>query len=421
MLTYINLQPSEYAMVISAAGIPWAVKPLVGLFVDVNNYKRTAIFISGVLIVMPWIIMYFGIVNNAALAALCITASSLGLCVTDVMADALLVTKVRLESNNDIGKLQASCWLSRAVGGLAAAVIGGVCSAKFGAEITLMMTGFIAVPGLLALWSVCMESSGVSCAEALVKTKVVAQTISGDALRRPCIFLFVLNAMPSIGAALGAFFQTELLFTPMEFVVIDVSGHVAHAIGAWIYKKRLRKVSFRRLFKWGIICGIFLESLQMLLITRVSLKAGIPDIVFATAESVSVAIVGQVLTMPLCVIAAACCPEGVEATLYSAVMAISNFGALCSMWGGAWMTHAFGVRRHEYSHMWMLAVACIAASALPLLFISYVHVRPVRIEDNKGVEMTCTPNPVSAAAAVPADGADGVFVDEPLSDTDIAE
>ena len=85
------------------------------------------------------------------------------------------------------------------------------------------------------------------------------------------------------------------------------------------------------------------------------------------------------------------------------------------------MTHAFGVRRHEYSHMWMLAVACIAASALPLLFISYVHARPVRAKDEVGVELTFTPNPVSANTALPADGADGVFVDEPLGDTDVAE
>ena len=43
------------------------------------------------------------------------------------------------------------------------------------------------------------------------------------------------------------------------------------------------------------------------MITRISAKAGIPDLVFAILESISGSIVGQVMIMPICVIAATRC------------------------------------------------------------------------------------------------------------------
>ena len=37
-------------------------------------------------------------------------------------------------------------------------------------------------------------------------------------------------------------FQTALKFTPLEFAVVDVVGHLAHGAGAALYKHKLRSL-----------------------------------------------------------------------------------------------------------------------------------------------------------------------------------
>ena len=89
-LQTLKLQPATYGLVITAAGIPWACKPLVGALVDVNKRRKLAVLIASLMTILPWSIIASGCVQTAAAAGACITLSSAGLCYMDIQATPYL-------------------------------------------------------------------------------------------------------------------------------------------------------------------------------------------------------------------------------------------------------------------------------------------------------------------------------------------
>ena len=422
-LDTLGLQPATYGLVVTAAGIPWACKPLIGALVDVNKRRKLGVLVAAITTLVPWILVASGSINSALAAGACITMSSTGLCFMDITCDAILVTYVRGESEGALGTLQSNCWIARAAGAVIAAVFGGamgVYADKVGITHVLGITGLLAIPGAVALYVEASETAAQGLSEICTKLKRVAYTLKSPALLKPCLFIFLLCAIPNCGNTLSAFLKTELHFTAMQFAIVDVTGHLAHGLGAAFYKHKLRQVPYKKVFKWGIIIGIVLQSMLLLMITRVSSNAGVPDLAFAILEAISGAIVGQVLIMPICVIAATRCPGGVEGTLYSAVMAITNLGSIVGMSTGSAITEAMGVTKSDYTHMWTVSVMCVGVSVVPLLVLNWIDVKPH--EDKPVVEVEMTPTPLGIASDVcAAGGACDGFVDEPLSDADGTE
>ena len=418
-LEKLKLSPATYGLVVTSAGIPWACKPIIGAIVDTINRKRLSIVIAAFLNVSPWFFISNGMVKNALQAAVCITTSSAALCFMDITCDAIMVKHVRNESMQDLGVLQSNCWISRAIGAIVACAVAGYAASH--ADVGQMQsiigyTGLVALPGTFALITEVQQWPPEENENMCTKLRNVGRAILSRDLLKPCLFIFALCAIPNCGNTLSAFFQTKLHFNPTQFAIIDAVGHIAHGAGATLYKKKLRKMSYRVIFKWGIVAGIVLQALQLLMITRVSSKAGIPDLAFALMEAMSGAVVGQVLIMPICVIAATRCPGGVEGTLYSAVMAITNLGTVVGMAAGSAVTEGMGVTSQDYSHMWAVALLCVGLSTFPLGFLRWIDV-----EKRSEIEMTPVALGCTVSDVEPTCGTRAGFVDEPLGDADGTE
>lgn len=60
---------------------------------------------------------------------------------------------------------------------------------------------------------------------------------------------------------------------------------VAHIFGIFIYNKFLKNIPFKKLFSWSVIICAITGSSQILLVTRMNVKLGIPDKMFAICDS----------------------------------------------------------------------------------------------------------------------------------------
>ena len=99
---------------------------------------------------------------------------------------------------------------------------------------------------------------------------------------------------------------------------------------------------------------------------------GVPDVVIAAADSVVLTLVGRCILLPMVVLGARVCPEGVEGSLYALLMSITNFGDVVDSEWGAALAGAVGVQRGHFESLWMLVVLCqcidiIALCAIPLI------------------------------------------------------
>lgn len=70
--------------------------------------------------------------------------------------------------------------------------------------------------------------------------------------------------------------------------------------------------------------------------------------------------------MPVLVLAARLCPEGMEATLFATLMSISNGGSVLGGLIGAGLTQVFGVTKDRFDNLAVLIILCNLSSLLPL-------------------------------------------------------
>ena len=105
-------------------------------------------------------------------------------------------------------------------------------------------------------------------------------------------------------------------------------------------------------------------SPQLVLVTGANREWGISDQWFALGDSLVVTVLGQIAFMPILVLASRLCPEGVEATLFAALMSVFNAGAVVSgALGGGLMT-ALGITAHDFDRLPVLIVLCNLSSLL---------------------------------------------------------
>ena len=170
-----------------------------------------------------------------------------------------------------------------------------------------------------------------------------------------------------MAGAITFFYERELGFTPNEFGMLDVMGHIVSIIGIMIYKRYLREVSFPKIFGVALFLSFLLENTMLLLVFHVNRQMGIPDYIFAFIERVTITLVGQFITMPMVVLGARLCPPGVEGSLYALLMSITNIGGVVSEEWGSLLTNMFGITGNNFSNLWKLMLVCHAFDLIPFL------------------------------------------------------
>ena len=371
-ITFLEYSPTQFAFLASTMFLPWSVKPLWGFLIDNSTHLVRSIVLCVTGFVVCWCLIAFGIGASVLAMTLNCTFQSFFLCYMDVIADSELVKRVKDERSSDVGTLQSHVWTCRAIGSLVASLAGGLFAEYFSMKVVSLLTAFIIVPGSISLSASIRQVPACGWSQTCNKLRVLRRTVSQKNIYKPLIFVFSVSAMPSCGFAMMYFFQNSLRFTAMQFATISAAEHVSHIIGAVLFRLRLRKMSFRTIFYAGIAIMAFMRLSQLVIICQWNHRLNISDIVFAVGEGVAFSIVAQVMTMPICVLGARLCPRGIEASLYSTIMSVSNLGGLVSSYIGAALTGVFDITNHDFKNLWKLSVLCTCLSLVPLGFVHFL-------------------------------------------------
>jgi hypothetical protein len=76
--------------------------------------------------------------------------------------------------------------------------------------------------------------------------------------------------------------------------------------------------------------------------------------------------------MPVLVLAARLCPEGIEATLFALLMSVMNVAGLCSYQLGAGLTHFLGVTDVDFTNLWLLVLITNLSNLIPLPLLGWL-------------------------------------------------
>ncbi|KAG1659431.1 hypothetical protein FOA52_001102 [Chlamydomonas sp. UWO 241] len=392
----LGVDPATASVLMGLATLPWMVKPLYGFVSDsipLFGYRRRSYLVAcGLLGASSWTAFAL-LVDSPSAAVAAMLCASLSTAFSDVVVDSIVVERTRNAPPATAGSLQSLCWTSASVGGITSAYFSGSLVSDFGARFVF---GCCAVFPLIVSASALLideqpvravagtgthahASTGVRAgAPPMVHT--LAQQFSRQgaglwsAIRQkqifyPAIFVFLWQASPSCDSALFYFQTNELGFQPEFLGRVRLAGSIASLCGVALYNVYLKRVPLKKMLMWCLLLGVAFGSTTLILVSGFNRTLGISDQFFVLGDSVMLTVLGQISFMPILVLAARMCPEGVEATLFATLMSILNGGGSVGAALGAALTSALGVTSDNFNNLFLLVALCNAAALLPLPFL----------------------------------------------------
>ncbi|KAB1214303.1 Folate-biopterin transporter 1, chloroplastic [Morella rubra] len=377
----LHLDPAETAVISGFSALPWLIKPLYGFISDsvpLFGYRRRSyLVLSGLLGALSWSLMAT-IVESKYDTAFCILLGSLSVAFSDVVVDSMVVERARGESQSMSGSLQSLCWGSSAFGGIVSSYFSGSLVDAYGVRFVFGITALL--PLITSAVAVLVKEQPVLPARgqnlsssSLNFFQSSKQNISQlwDAVKLPnvllpTLFIFLWQATPHSDSAMFYFTTNKLGFTPEFLGRVKLVTSVASLLGVGLYNGFLKNVQLQKIFLVTTVIGSALGMTQVFLVTGLNRKFGISDEWFAVGDSLILTVLGQASFMPVLVLAARLCPEGMEATLFATLMSISNGGSVLGGLIGAGLTQLFGVTRDKFDNLASLIILCNLSSLLPL-------------------------------------------------------
>ncbi|GLC69288.1 hypothetical protein PLESTF_000811800 [Pleodorina starrii] len=425
----LHIDPAEVAVLTGLSSIPWMIKPLYGFISDsipLFGYRRRSyLVLCGLMGTVAWSTLAYG-VHDARGAVACMLLASLGTAASDVVVDSIVVERARGHHQSVAGSLQSLCWASAAIGGITSAYFSGSFVQEYGTRFVFGLTAFF--PLAVSASSLLINERPVGKVPAADREQALpllgatgASTQSGaadtsaaaaggqdvdsaapepgaigarlwaqgsalwSAVRRrdillPAAFVFLWQATPSAESAMF-YYQTNVLgFTPEFLGRVRLGGSVASLAGVAIFNTWLKTVPLRRMLWWVMLVGTTLSSSQLILISGLHRQWGLSDQLFVLGDSMVLTVLGQISFMPILVLAARMCPQGVEATLFATLMSILNSGSMTGGALGAGLTKLYGVTSTDYTQLFNLVATCIALGLAPAPFLCLL---PGELDEDK--------------------------------------
>lgn len=315
-------------------------------------------------------------VNSIFSGAACMLFGSAAIAVANVIAEAMIVEKSRGESQEYASRLQSIIWGAQAVGSIVAAWFGGYLL-KFMTDRQVFLLVSTFPLSLIAIAYIVPElpfvgDVGSERAQMGQKLRELWAAFRRPEIFRPCLFIFMLNATPATGSTWFYFYTDVLKFSSTFLGTIGLVGSCCTLLGVFLFDATLKRTPFRPIFLWSTLVSAALGLSQLILVFRLNEQWGIPSELFCLGESAVLSIVGWITTMPILVLAARLCPEGMEGTMYALIMSINNLGGIVGTQFGAVVTAALGVTETNLDNFWLLVLICNLSTLLPLAFLGLI-------------------------------------------------
>ncbi|CAK4709230.1 hypothetical protein LEN26_015152 [Aphanomyces euteiches] len=376
----MKLQPADSQAVMTSAGIPWGIKPLYGIMSDslpIFGYRRKSYL---VIMNMVGIAAFYGLYSLTPdspipFLMLILVGSSMATAVSDVIIDALVVERARLDPKNGATDLQSLTWCMMSFGGILGSLLAGPTTSHLGPNTVFLIASIGPITLFFLSCSMYEVKASVSERKSCLDTareqiRLLCLALRVPVVWRAALFLFSATAIsPSFGQIQFYFVTEELHFSEEFLGNMGALGFVFLMVGTITYNSFFKDVPFRTMFFFAHIGLALVSFAEVLLVTRRNLDLGIPDKWFVIGDAIISDIIGRMKTMPLLVLCAKLCPKGIEGTFFALLMSITNMAwTVSSLWGATLCTH-LGIARNSYTNLWIAIVIRSAMKLAPIFFL----------------------------------------------------
>ena len=405
MIENIDASAAQQNTVLVLMGIPWCFKIFFGLLSDavpLGGQKRKPYMLVGYGIHLLSIAALSSVARpSIAQLATGLSLSMLGLIWADVMADAFVVQKSRLEPAASRGRFQSACYLSRFWGSLVGSVLGALLynqrawHLEFSSIVWLLFVVPLALlapimPFLLDERPVAVGPDGQLGGKGHERVGLRAQlavvwdVVQNRAVWQPVLFVYLYNSLQWFNAGWSSFQRLGLGFEAWQMGSLLVVGNVMQLVGMEFFRRRMcGRWSLQQIYLWSTLLQTGFVVLQVMLVFGVNRRLGISDFTFSIFDNVATQGFGAVLLLPICMLCASLCPEGSECVVYAILTSFTNVGgvvggSLSNVISHVWDVSNAAMKAHQWGGLWKLTLLSQAASLLPLLFLYRMLPSPAR-------------------------------------------
>ena len=385
------LSPAQMSAIIGISTIPWMIKPLYGFIADIlplfGYHRKTYIFLSGIIGSAAWVGLGT-IVHSSSIATMMILLCSLSVALSDVIVDSIVFERARSESAEKLGSLQSLCWGIAAIGGLCTAYLSGLLLEYFTTRTVFLITALFPIITSFVAWLITekpINKDEKKSDDIKYQLVQIRQAITQKAIWLPTVFIFVWHATPNAESAFFYFTTNELQFQPEFLGRVRLVTSFASLIGIWAFQRYFKTIPFRTMFTWGIFISTALGMTTLLLVTHTNRLLGIDDHWFSLGDNLIITVIGQIVFMPVLVLATKLCPPGIEATFFALIMSVFNLGGTVSYWLGSIMMKWLGITEHQSDSLWLLIIITNCSSLIPIFFIKWLPNGTIDIDDSSSI------------------------------------
>jgi len=382
MVEDLKASPHTQAIIGVLSGFAWNLKLPVAFTSDVVpifGYRRKPYLYFGLCLYVLCHFLLAFLTPTLATAASCMCLTTVGMMMTGVMCDTLIVENMRYETEEKRGKLQTECWVLMTLAGIGGTLAGGYIFEVNGMSnqkvffIHAVLHIALVFPFAIMLEEEKYYGEGEAAPPASARVKQrwgeMWNALQTNQVWQPTLFVFLFGIFPNPGTAMTNFFINELGFTETELAYIAVVASISGAIGMTMYYKFFKEFNWHAFFAIVICVASALSLTQLILVFHINRAWGIPDLVFALGDDAVVDVTNALLSMPILILVAAICPAGVESSLYALVTSVQMAGGSVGGTISAMLIESFGITLTNYDRLWQLIVVCAVAKLviLPLI------------------------------------------------------
>lgn len=365
----LGLGAAESAVFISVMTLPLMLKPFFGLLTDLLPWRgrRRAPHLAAVSLLNSacWLLMAWAGGTSYALALALALVVNVSFVLADVVCDGVMVERGKESGRTAFFQSvqQGTLYLTLVVTGL-----GGGLLAKSPTLAFLLCAAFPLMTAWSSRW---LDESGT-----LELRETAAQGWAGlrAAAREPRVWaaaagIFLWSFWPFLGTA-QFYYQSETLkLSPVFIGGLSTASGVAGLLAAGVFGRLTRAPGVsERLLRWSIAGSAALGCLY----------AAYEHAYAVLAITLVSSFFGVLFRLAWLDLAARSCPQGAEATVFAAFMAVFNLSAMASNWLGGELWSLLVPSRGPYLAMIDLTVLSIAATLAcwPLLRLTRAPARP---------------------------------------------
>tara|TARA_B100000902_G_C27305573_1_gene915241 strand:- start:164 stop:1435 length:1272 start_codon:yes stop_codon:yes gene_type:complete len=340
------LSPVGAGIAYGAIAAPWCLKPIYGFMSDkypMFNWGKRKPYISFACLMCSYLyINVYDFKDNFVVFIFYLTLISMYICIIDVCADSITVGYAKREQKS--GVIQSNTWISRGTGTLVGFIFGGLMYNKTSAQDVLNVTCYIPLINAFTVWNV-MEYTEK-------KTKIPSfYDLKNNFIKQKefIIVLFLFHVAPNYRVFYEYYLREELNYTADNFTYLNVISSVSFVVGLISFKYYFRKFKLKKVLIIAVLSSTTLRLSQIGVVLN-----WFPYFEIVMIDGMVEAFCGQLIMMPLVVIAAKVCDDGLEGAFFSFVMSVMNFGGFLGDEFGAFIAHLLGVTKTQFSNLYIL-------------------------------------------------------------------